>query len=598
MRSIPAALKTKLLNRFKAESTDSEPRIRMIAKQTSFNTLLTEPIHKDIAPSYGDVTVRQLAGESEPSLAYAICLDLGIASIYSRQFPSDAYNIQYSQIAYASVSMQSDTTNLRLNFNAERLNYNSSYNDHMFSSVGIPSVAMWKLPNPDIFPHIPLKNIPVGNGDGETTDFDLPIPLFVEDSESIRVNGVTMERGVDYTIKHDNNNLCYGELFPCANRAHVTTVAGHAYTSTSYSRPMMVAGRNASEAGLYFPNSSSSKTDPMAYTEYDFGSVQPFNRIRFAASCMRVSYSWSALSVNVVLQYSADGTTWKTAFDQTVGPDTAEIIVKLDPVVNARYWRGFTTGSYYGYATKWPNLGKFDDLGKTENILQGLVYCADCGRPLVRYKSVSHGKKMWYTFICPMHSTDKNACPLKSIREDELLSVLQEAITKQIALAVDMQALTATVNSSPANKKHSVSKQSLLEQERKALKRCEELRDSLYQNYVEKLMTEREYMTMKERYTSETEAHADRIKELERQIEAAKVYTPENRFLASFSFFKGASTLSRDLLVALIDRIEVGEGNRVNIKFRFQDEFLILNDYLRKEATPDEYGSKVSPHIQ
>ena len=129
----------------------------------------------------------------------------------------------------------------------------------------------------------------------------------------------------------------------------------HAYTSTSYSRPMMVAGRNASEAGLYFPNSSS-KTDPTAYTEYDFGSVQPFNRIRFAASCMRASYSWSALSVNVVLQYSADGTTWKTAFDQTVGPDTAEIVVKLDPVVNARYWRGFTTGSYYGYATKWPNL--------------------------------------------------------------------------------------------------------------------------------------------------------------------------------------------------------------------------------------------------
>ncbi|MBQ3803436.1 MAG: recombinase family protein, partial [Oscillospiraceae bacterium] len=269
-----------------------------------------------------------------------------------------------------------------------------------------------------------------------------------------------------------------------------------------------------------------------------------------------------------------------------------------EPIIDEETFTTVQNMAKAAHNAYYENLGKFDDLGKTENILQGLVYCADCGRPLVRYKSVSHGKKMWYTFICPLHSTDKNACPLKSIREDELLSVLQEAITKQIALAVDMQALTATVNSSPAHKMQSVSKQSLLEQERKALKRCEELRDSLYQNYVEKLMTEREYMTMKERYTSETEARADRIKELEQQIEAAKVYTPENRFLASFSFFKGASTLSRDLLVALIDRIEVGEGNRVNIKFRFQDEFLILNDYLRKEATPDEYGSKVSPHIQ
>ena len=269
-----------------------------------------------------------------------------------------------------------------------------------------------------------------------------------------------------------------------------------------------------------------------------------------------------------------------------------------EPIIDEETFATVQNMAKAAHDTYYENLGKFDALGKTENILQGLVYCADCGRPLVRYKSVSHGKKLWYTFICPLHSTDKDACPLKSVREDELLTVLQEAISKQIALAVDMKALTSSVNSSPAHRKHSLNKQGLLEQERKAMKRCEELRDSLYQNYVEKLMTEREYMTMKERYSSETAAHADRIKELEQQIEAAKVYTPENRFLASFCSFKGTSTLSRDLLVALIDRIEVGEENRINIKFRFQDEFDILNDYLRKEATPDEYGSKVSPHIQ
>ena len=269
-----------------------------------------------------------------------------------------------------------------------------------------------------------------------------------------------------------------------------------------------------------------------------------------------------------------------------------------EPIIDEETFATVQNMAKAAHDTYYENLGKFDDLGKTENILQGLVYCADCGRPLVRYKSVSHGKKLWYTFICPLHSTDKNACPLKSVREDELLTVLQEAVSKQIALAVDIEALTSSVNSSPAHRKHSLNKQGLLEQERKALKRCEELRDSLYQNYVEKLMTEREYMTMKERYSSEAAAHADRIKELEQQIEAVKVYTPENRFLASFCPFKGTSTLSRDLLVALIDRIEVGKGNRINIKFRFQDEFDILNDYLRKEATPDEYGSKVSPHIQ
>lgn len=88
MRPIPQALRTKLLNRFKADSTDSMPAVRLVATQTSVNTLLSEPIHEDIAPALGDVTVRQYIGESDLSCAYAICLDDGIANVYRRQFPA------------------------------------------------------------------------------------------------------------------------------------------------------------------------------------------------------------------------------------------------------------------------------------------------------------------------------------------------------------------------------------------------------------------------------------------------------------------------------------------------------------------------------
>ena len=152
-------------------------------------------------------------------------------------------------------------------------------------------------------------------------------------------------------------------------------------------------------------------------------------------------------------------------------------------------------------------LGRFDALGKTENLLRGLIYCVDCGRPLVRYKTVSHGKKLWYNYICPTHSEAPSACPLKSIREDELMDVIQEAIAKQIALAVDMRELTDSVNNSSAKRMKDATLQGQLEQEQKALRRAETLRDSLYQNYVEKLMTEQEYMAMKARYTSEAENH-------------------------------------------------------------------------------------------
>ena len=94
------------------------------------------------------------------------------------------------------------------------------------------------------------------------------------------------------------------------------------------------------------------------------------------------------------------------------------------------------------------NLGRFTHLKTTENILKGLIYCADCKRPLVRYKNVSHEKKLWYTFICQTHTNDIASCPKKNIREDVLISMLLQAIQTQIALAVNMEALIRRVNSS------------------------------------------------------------------------------------------------------------------------------------------------------
>ena len=269
-----------------------------------------------------------------------------------------------------------------------------------------------------------------------------------------------------------------------------------------------------------------------------------------------------------------------------------------EPIIDEETFATVQSMAKAAHDAYYENLGKFDDLGKTENILRGLIFCADCGKPLVRYKSVSHGKKLWYLFVCPTHASNNNACPLKSIREDELFPVLQEVISKQIALAVDMDVLLASVNSSPANRKKALTLQSSLEQERKALKRCEELRDSLYQNYVEKLMSEQEYMAMKERYAAQIEIHAAKIRELEQQVESAKTYSPENQFLASFCFFKGASGLSRELLTALIEKVEIVAGNQIRITFRYRDEYQKLDDYLREEAQTDEHGSEVSSYFE
>lgn len=230
-------------------------------------------------------------------------------------------------------------------------------------------------------------------------------------------------------------------------------------------------------------------------------------------------------------------------------------------------------------------LGRFSYLETTENILKGLICCADCKRPLVRYKNVSHEKKLWYTFICPTHANDIGSCPLKNIREDALFPMLLQAIQTQIALAADMEALIRRVNSSPKYKKQTATLQGKLDTAKKALMRCNGLYDSLYQNYVDKLMTEQEYMTLKRRYKAEAEEAERLIDALTRQQSEAAAHTPENPFLATFGSFRGADTLTREMAQALIQRVYVDGDSNIEIVFRYRDEYKELCTYLEGRET-------------
>ena len=92
MRNVPFDLLQKLKGQLKSACNDADERLRVVVTQITSNTLLSEIIHEDIAPNYGDVAIRQLLGDNSISLAYALCIDNGIANIYYRNFPSPLEN--------------------------------------------------------------------------------------------------------------------------------------------------------------------------------------------------------------------------------------------------------------------------------------------------------------------------------------------------------------------------------------------------------------------------------------------------------------------------------------------------------------------------
>ena len=253
-------------------------------------------------------------------------------------------DITKASITTVSVSSTADTTNYQWILKAARLDYTAG-NSHMFSAVGIPNIAAWSLPNSTVFPNVRLTDITVGMGDGTETEFDLPVPLIVSGSEVIRVNGVVMERGTDYTINYRQPNKDYPELLPCGNPANVTITGGIQSTGNG----MMTW------YGSDIPNVVS-PTHPMIF---DFGSVQTFDRITTAANWLYAS-TWQAYGA---LDYSADGENWTTAYSGYNRSENGRqsIDVTLSPAVQARYWRLRVTNVSWSYDTShsaqsWPNL--------------------------------------------------------------------------------------------------------------------------------------------------------------------------------------------------------------------------------------------------
>jgi len=229
-------------------------------------------------------------------------------------------------------------------------------------------------------------------------------------------------------------------------------------------------------------------------------------------------------------------------------------------------------------------LGKFDDMGYSENIFKQLVYCADCKRPLIRYKNVSHGKKLWYTFICATHANDPKACPKKSIRENKLIEIVTMAIQKQIEVAVDMTAFIQDINNSLIFRQGVEQSRSRIVNAKRTLKRCQSFYDSLYQNYVEGLMDEAEYTSLRERYKQQAEEAQQVISALEQEERNNKQYTSENLFLRAFTHFQSCGSLTRDMLTALIERIYIDEHDGIEIVFKYKDEYLALCDFIERRA--------------
>jgi len=272
-------------------------------------------------------------------------------------------------------------------------------------------------------------------------------------------------------------------------------------------------------------------------------------------------------------------------------PESEWVIVRdtHEPLVDEETFRAVQRMAAEANNTYKERLGRHDGLGTIPNILRGLIYCADCKRPLVRYKSVTNkGTNLYYVYICPSHTADLSSCPKKYFHEVKLIEILWDTLRREIALAenLDKRVRQYSKSSKAVNQEAAVTRE--IAATKQALSRAKMLYDSLFQNYADKLMTEREYTEMKRQYRSDMERAQVRLDELEQQQRERRQQTTENPWLAVCGQFKEEQALTEAMAHALIERVEIDAEDHVSITLRYQDEYRALLQLLAAagEAVP------------
>lgn len=236
-------------------------------------------------------------------------------------------------------------------------------------------------------------------------------------------------------------------------------------------------------------------------------------------------------------------------------------------------------------ATHQERIGRFDNLGHIPHILRGLVFCADCKKPMIRYKNVSErcGHR-YYSYICLTHSENPASCPKKYLRETTLLEILWDTLQREIALAGNLKMATEKYSCSSKAVDHEDAVKREITDANSALERAKMLYESLYQNYVDHLMSEEEYMELRCRYKRDIENAKVRLAAAEQQKQNERKKAAENPWLITCERYACELELTKEMAHALIERIEIDRDSHVFITLRFRDEYGALLRLLKEDG--------------
>lgn len=209
---------------------------------------------------------------------------------------------------------------------------------------------------------------------------------------------------------------------------------------------------------------------------------------------------------------------------------------------------------------------------ETVYLFSGLLFCADCHQNMVRNSVCRNGKTYVY-YMCG-NNRSNHACTSHRISESVLEQSVFLALKQHIEVVLNMERVLGYIETLPFRQEEVQKADAQLIKKQEETARYRRLKKSLYESMMDGLISKAEYLELKAVYdTKMQEAQAAEIKLKEEMENLLKNHSGNAAWIERFRQHQNITELTRHIVVTLIDRIDVYEGCRMKIGFKYQDSY-------------------------
>ena len=202
--------------------------------------------------------------------------------------------------------------------------------------------------------------------------------------------------------------------------------------------------------------------------------------------------------------------------------------------------------------------------------LSGLVVCGDCGAMMIK-RDVPAGGKIYAYYICSRHAATKE-CAAHRIPMKKLEETVLELVKIHIENILDMKKNMDFIHAVPFQELDIKELETRKEAKEKEANRCRELRDYLYEDFREGIISKEDYKELHDGYTEKRKKAEEAIRNIDQQIrEILESKSDKYHWLDYFAAHQNIQEITRTVAVELIDQILIYDKKHIEVRFNFDD---------------------------